>query len=150
MARDDAAGAAAILDWTDDRAVRLAAEAAVEKQRHVLRSRILAIDGNLHRLRDPRRIHPDLFRLLVLPVEALGKIRSSRCSRALRRGRPRPHQDNGDDGECSSLHGRSIVHVMRLMVAVLSGAAAIAAAQPHAPSPMVNDSVTGMTFVELP
>ena len=35
-------------------------------------------DGDLHRFVDQRRVHPDFFRLLVLPVEALGKVRGRR------------------------------------------------------------------------
>ena len=132
VARDDAAGAAAILHRTDDGVVRLLAEAAVEKQRHVLRALRLRGQGDLHRLVDERRVHADVVGLLVLPVEALGKV--DRLRPRLGRGAGRANvgesiavlresrrDDDGgeDERKCASQHGLSpydgcsIVHEAR-------------------------------------
>ena len=68
---------AAILDRADDRLKNGSLpKLFVEEQRHVLRPRRVRGDRDLHRLVDQRRVHADFFGLLVLPVEALGKVRS--------------------------------------------------------------------------
>ena len=117
VARDDAARGTAILDRTDEAAERLLAEAVVQEQRHVVRARRVRGDRQLHRLVDERRVHPDVFRLLVLPVEPLREVdagAATRCAVAAGCGRPlsdailreRGDDDDGDedDGKRASQH----------------------------------------------
>ena len=117
VARDESARSTAILDRSDDRVVRLLAEAVVKKQRHVPGTGRLGRDRQLHGLVHERRVHADLFGLLVLPVEAFGEVdrlrRLLRGDGPLRESRrdPRELRESGrddtggeDDWERASQH----------------------------------------------
>ena len=118
VARDEAACRPAILDRADERVVRLFAEAAVEKQRHVFRPRSLGRNGELHRLLHEPRIHPDVFGSLVLPLEPLGEVDVGRFRRdaALRRSRGdnRPLRKRGCDCEHRKNDWQQAAHICSL------------------------------------
>jgi hypothetical protein len=116
--RDETAGRTAILDRPDQAEERLLAEVVRQELRHVVRPRRVVGNGQLHGFVHERSVHAGFFRLLVLPVEALRKVRAGRRrdDPSLRRRRREDavlresrHDDERGKNErkCASQHGVS-------------------------------------------